>query len=235
MPANLDNVESSSYLLRSQSKIAPVLERLVKRRERMDVELPGNPDLFATHILRTDPLGQFIIIAESADEQINSALLALDRVTLVSGPGNWHIEFVGVEPQEVVHDGVAAIRLRYPELIAVQQRRRTLRYDAPAAPALRCVADAGSFAPFDAQISDISAGGICTLLYPPDIMLEPGTVLLGSRIEFPGVGTVSVDLEVRYSELLTLADGRRARCSGFRFFNVPVEVRQKLIDAIEKR
>lgn len=233
MSTNTENASRTSYLLRSQSKIAPVLERLVAQRERVDVQLPDG--VFTTHIVGADPAGQFVTIAASPDEQVNSSVLALARVILVSGPGNWHVEFVGAGPQPVVHDGVAAIRLGYPEILSVQQRRQSERYDAPAAPALRCVADAGGIAPFDAQIRDISLGGISVLLYPPDVILEPGTVLAGSRIEVSGADAVTVDLEVRYSELVTLADGRRARCSGFRFLDLPGAIKQKLIDAIDGR
>ena len=117
----------------------------------------------------------------------------------------------------------------------MQQRRQHARHDAPSALMLRCVADAGGFAPFDAQIKDISLGGISILLYPPDVMIEPGTVLVGSRIEVPGADAVTVDLEVRYSEVVALEDGSRARCSGFRFLDTSDEVKQKLVDAIGKR
>ncbi len=150
---------------------------------------------------------------------LNSALLALSRVTMVAEPDDWHIEFVGVEPSAVMHDGVAAIRLGYPAILTVQQRRQDERHDVLPTLVLRCVADAGGFAPFDAQIKDISLGGISVLLYPPDVMLEPGTVLAGSRIEIPGADAITIDLEVRYSELVTLEDGSRVRCSGFRFLN----------------
>ena len=231
MPTTPGN--TNSHLLRSRSKIAPVLEALAARRERVTVELPDG--LYTTHLVRADPIGEFIIVAAAADEALNSALLALARVTLVAEPDDWHIEFVGVEPSEVVHDGVAAIRLGYPEILSVQQRRQNERFDAPPVLVLRCVADAGGIAPFDAQIRDISMGGISVLLYPPDVIIEPGTVLAGSRIEVPGADTVTIDLEVRYSELVTLADGSRARCSGFRFLNATDEVKQKLIDAIDGR
>lgn len=235
MPTTHENINSSGHLLRSRSKIAPVLEALAARRERVTVELPDGRGLLDTRLILADPIGDFIIVAAAADEALNSALLALARVTLVAEPDNWHIEFVGVEPSEVVHDGVAAIRLGYPEILTVQQRRQSERFDAPPVLVLRCVADAGGIAPFDAQIRDISMGGISVLLYPPDVMLEPGTVLAGSRIEVPGADTVTIDLEVRYSELATLADGSRARCSGFRFLNATDEIKQKLIDAIDGR
>ncbi len=235
MPTIQENPNNSGHLLRTRSKIAPVLEALAARRERVTVELPDGRGLVDTLLVLADPIGDFIIVAAAADEALNSALLALGRVTLVAEPKDWHIEFVGVAPSVVMHDGAAAIRLRYPEILTVQQRRQNERFNASTALALHCVADAGGIAPFDAQIKDISLGGISVLLYPPDVMIEPGTVLAGSRIEIPGADTVTVDLEVRYSELVTLEDGSRARCSGFRFLNAPEDVTQQLVDAIDGR
>lgn len=231
MPRNSEDA-NSSHLLRLPSKIAPVLEALAARQEPVTVELPDKQGVFTTHILHVDPIGQFIVVAAVAEDALSSAVLALARLTLVAEPDDWHIEFVSVEPSAIMHDGATAIRLGYPEILTVQQRRQHERYDTPAALMLRCVADAGGFAPFDAQIKDVSLGGISVLLYPPDVMIEPGTVLAGSRIEIPGAGAVTVDLEVRYSEIVTLEDGSRARCSGFRFLDAPDEIKQQLVDAI---
>lgn len=228
------NANTSSHLLRSRSQIAPVLEALAARRELVTAELPGNQGQFSAHIVRADPSGQFIVVTAMADEPANAAFLARARVTLVSKPDDWHIEFVGVDPSEVMHDGIPAIRLRYPEVLTVQQRRQNERHDVPRTLSLRCVADAEGIAPFEARVKDISLDGISVLLYPPDVMLEPGTMLVGSRIEIPGVDSVTVDLEVRYSEIVTLADGSRARCSGFRFVNAPDDLKKKLIDAVDQ-
>lgn len=235
MPPNAANANNTSHLLRSRAKIAPVLDALAARRQRVTVELPDRQGLYATQLLLADPVGDYILVSATDDAALNSALLALARVTLVGEPDDWHIEFVAVEPSAVMHEGAAVIRLRYPEILAVQQRRQDERYDTSDALMLRCVADAGGFAPFDAQIRDISLGGISVLLYPPDVAIEPGTVLVGSRIEIPGGDTITIDLEVRYSEIVTLADGSRARCSGFRFLDAPDELRQTLVDAIHKR
>jgi c-di-GMP-binding flagellar brake protein YcgR len=233
MSTNRENANNnSSHLLRSRSKIEPVLEALVARQEPVRVELPDNKGVFVTRLIQTDPIGEFIIVAAAADDTVNSAVLALTRMTLVAEPDDWHIEFVGVEPSKTEHGGAAAIRMRFPEILTVLQRRQHERHEASPGPVLRCVADAGGFAPFDAQIKDVSLGGISVLIYPPDLMIEPGTVLVGSLIEIPGADSVAVDLEVRYSEIITLADGSRARCSGFRFVNAADDVRQKLLDAL---
>jgi len=232
MATQFNQSGGTGHLLRLPSQIARVLEALAARHERVTVELSGDGDQYGANLVRADPSGQFIVVTASADERANKALLARARVTFVSTPDDWHIEFVAEEPCEVMHDGVAAIRLHYPEILTVQQRRQYARHDVPAALALRCVADAGGVAPFDARIKDLGIGGISILLYSPDVMLEPGTVLVGSRIEIPGADAVAVDLQVRYSEAITLEDGSRARCSGFRFVNAPEEIK-KLIAAVD--
>jgi len=231
MPTDSENA-NSSHLLRLPGKIAPVLEMLVARRERVTAELPDKQGVFTTHLIHVDQIGKFIVVAAAADDALNSAVLALARLTLIAEPDNWHIEFVSLEPGAIVHDGLATIRLAYPEILTVQQRRQDERFDATPVIMLRCEADAGGFAPFDAQIRDVSLGGMSVLVYPPDVKIEPGTVLVGSRIEVPGADVVTVDLEVRYSEIVSLPDGSRARCSGFRFLNTPDDVKQMLIDAI---
>ena len=227
------NADSSDHLLRSGAEIAGVIEKLAARREVVTAQLGGDEAQFSSRIIHADPARQFIIIMPSANNSDNGALLALPRVTLVSAPADWRIEFVAIEAREVMHDGTAAIRLRYPEVLSAQRRRQHPRVDVPPNVPLRCIADAGGITPFDAQIVDISLGGISVLLHPSDITLEPGTVLVGCRIAVPGKAPVTVDLEVRYSEVVTLPDGSRARHSGFRFVNAPDEVK-KILYELEK-
>ena len=81
---------------------------------------------------------------------------------------------------------------------------------------------------FDAHVIDISSGGVGMLLYRSEITLEPGTLLRGCLIEHPAIGRVRVDMEVRYSEQVTLKDGRRAWRSGCRFVD-PDDSLQELV------
>lgn len=231
MPATQRTAAPSGHLLRSISQIARVLAPLAARRNLVTAELPDG--LFTARIIRADQGGKFIIVTATADESANAALLDRARVTFVSETSNWHIEFVAAEPCKLMHDGAPAIRLRYPEILAVLQRRRDVRHDMHPAVSLRCVADAGGITPFDAQIRDISTGGLSVLLYPSDIRLEPGTVLVGSRIKMPGTHSVSIDMEVRYSETVTLPDGSHVHCSGFRFIGGRENIK-RLIDTVEE-
>jgi len=88
---------------------------------------------------------------------------------------------------------------------------------------LRCVVDAAGVMPFDGTMANVSKGGIGFLQYDPTISLEPGTVLKGCRIESPGGEAIVVDMEVRYSQLITLADGSPVQSSGCRFVDLSPE------------
>jgi len=227
------SADTSCHLLRSVGQIARILEPLATRNEIVMATLPATRGQVTARLLRADPSGQFIIIGAMSDPSANVALLALRRVTLVSRPGGRHIEFVASDPCEALHDGAPAIRLCYPEILTVQ-RRQNPRHDVPPTLELRCVADAGGMTPFDAKIRDIGLGGISVLFYSSEITLEPGTVLRGNRIEVPGADSLTVDLEVLYSEVVTLPDGSCARRSGFQFLNADEKV-WKLVDAFGAR
>ena len=77
--------------------------------------------------------------------------------------------------------------------------------------------------PFDATMTNVSKGGIGFLQYDPTISLEPGTMLKGCRIESAGGQSVVVDMEVRYSQMVDLADGTQVQSSGCRFLDLSAE------------
>lgn len=231
MPTTDTATIKSDHLLRSRIEIKRVLDALIARQQLVTAEIPGSENPFTARIIGADATWGFIVVTAAADEAANTALLARASVTFVCTLGEWHIEFAAIGPGKVMHEGIPAIRLRYPEILAVQQRRQHDRHEVAATTLLRCVADAGGMLPFEARIRNISLGGISALYYSADISLEPGTVLVGSRIEVPGLDPVVVDLEVRYSEVLTLRDGSRGHASGFRFINPP-EALTRLIAAV---
>jgi len=72
-------------------------------------------------------------------------------------------------------------------------------------------------------MANVSKGGIGFLQYDPVISLEPGTVLKGCRIESADAESIVVDMEVRYSQLVDLPDGRQVQSSGCCFLNLSPE------------
>ncbi len=211
-------------MLRTPEEITRVLNSLVMRGEPIVSDLGGGKLLFRSRLRFIDPARGDIIIELSADEAANKALLARARATFHAEPGGWRVEFAAGDPQPTsAHEGAPGIRLRFPELVAGHRRRENERAEALPQKELRCVVDEAGVMPFDGTMANVSKGGIGFLQYDPAISLEPGTVLKGCRIESPSGESIVVDMEVRYSQLETLADGRQVQSSGCRFVNLSPE------------
>ena len=211
-------------MLRTPEEITRVLNSLVMRSEPIVCDLDGGKLQFRSRLRFVDPAQAYIIIELSPDAAANRALLARPRATFHAEPGGWRVEFAAANPKPTsAHEGAPGIRLRFPEIIAGHRRRENERVEAPPQCALRCVIDEAGVMPFDGTMANVSKGGIGFLQYDSEISLEPGTVLKGCRIEGAGGDTIVVDMEVRYSTLVTLANGTQVQSSGCRFLDLSPE------------
>jgi len=210
-------------MLRTPEEIVRVLNSLVMRGEPIVSDLGGGKLVFRSRLRFVDPARAYIIIELSANNAANQALLARPRATFHAEPGGWRVEFAAAEPKSTFpNEGAPGIRLRFPDLVAGHRRRAHERTETPQQ-ALRCVVDEAGVMPFDGAMANVSKGGIGFLQYDPAISLEPGTVLKGCRIESPSGESVVLDMEVRYSQLLDLAEGGQVQSSGCRFLNLSAE------------
>jgi c-di-GMP-binding flagellar brake protein YcgR len=205
----------TGLMSRNPAEIARVLDKAKKEGVPVKVFFPGLT--FESRILMVDPNGGRLVLARSDKELANAALLSRPRCTFHCEMAGWHIEFVASAPRSVAFKGSKLIECRFPEILASNPRRQHERQEAQPPFALRVEADAGGIMPFDARIVDVAPGGIGFLIYAESIILEPGTVLRGCRVQLPGGRMSDVDLEVRYSTPVTLPNGRRVMRSGCRF------------------
>jgi c-di-GMP-binding flagellar brake protein YcgR len=210
-------------MTRSPVEIARILESLRKRNTLLTMHLDEVP--FQSMLRDVDAPNGRLLLERCPAEAANAALLSRPRCTFHAELPGWHIEFATGPAREVAMLGLKLIECPLPEVLVSTQRRAEARSESePPAPTLSVVADAAGFMPFDAQIVDISSGGIGFLVYSPEITLEPGTVLRGCRIQIPGKLDVTVDLEVRYSSPADGPDGTRVMRSGCRFVSTPPEI-----------
>jgi c-di-GMP-binding flagellar brake protein YcgR len=211
-------------MLHAPEEITRVLSSLVMRSEPIISELDGGKLRFHSRLRFVDPARAYIIIELSPDDAANKALLARPRATFYAEPSGWRVEFAAADPKPTSADeGAPGIRLRFPEIVAGHRRRADERTEASPQQVLRCVIDEAGVMSFDGTIANVSKGGIGFLRYDPAISLEPGTVLKGCRIENADGDSVVVDMEVRYSQLVDLADGTQVQSSGCRFLNLSVD------------
>jgi c-di-GMP-binding flagellar brake protein YcgR len=205
---------------RSATEIARVLEKVKSERVLLAAYFPRLT--FEAALLLVDTKAGRIVLDRSPDKEANTALLARPRCAFHCEMAGWQVEFIAAEPRAVVIQRRDVIQCRFPELLASHQRREDQRILLK--PPLRVVADAGGLMPFDGLILDVGRSGVGFLVYASSITLEPGTVLRGCRIEFPDGNGCVTDLEVRYSQPVTLPNGRRAMRSGCRILNACPEL-----------
>ena len=204
---------------RSATEIARVLDKA--RQERVTVTAFFPSFVFESRLLHVDARGGRLVLARSPVEAANAAVLARPRCTFHCDMAGWHVEFVCAQARAVVFQGQGLIQCGFPELLASNPRRQHDRVRITPPLPLRVQADAAGLMPFDAMILDFGAGGIGFLAYATHITLEPGTVLRGCRMVLPGGAQCVTDLEVRYSQAITLPNGRRAMRSGCLFIDAP--------------
>ena len=219
-----NSIPPAGLMSHGSEETARVLESIQKLAQAITTTL-GSDDLpFRSQLLFVDPDRHYITVAAADSEALNATLLAHPRVSFTSDFGGWHVEFAAADPQSTTLASKPAIRFRFPEVLISFQQRHGPRATVTPVPPLRCIADTEGFAPFDAQIVDISRAGIGFLLYASDITLEPGSVLKGCRIQRHDMTPVVVDLAVRYSMAVVLDDGTHAHRSGCVFLNPTREV-----------
>lgn len=138
-------------------------------------------------------------------------------------------------PHAVVDlDGTLVVGLPIPEFLWRFQRRRNPRHRVEG---LRMVLNFG-FLDAEAQIVDLSLGGIGMLNCNDEIRIEAGEVLRNCSIMLPGVGLISVNLQVQRQTKIIGADGRPMTQVGCQFTGLPDATRQMLahfLDAVAGR
>ncbi len=209
----------------SEDEVERMLSALMARREPL-AALLADGDASRWKLRFVDPMRQHIIVELISGTSEN--LLRNQHVTFFAEFGGTNIEFTASSPEAVAHEGGRAIRLAFPKVTVSRQRRAHPRAPVPSEAPLHCAIPAGAGVALEAQIIDISEGGLGLLVRSSYLVPAPGTLIRGWRIERPGQDTVSVDLQVRHSRPLVLADGSEAHRWGCQLVD-PSEEAKKLI------
>jgi c-di-GMP-binding flagellar brake protein YcgR len=153
-------------------------------------------------------------------------LLGKQHVTFLADFSGMLIEFTASDPEAVTYENARAVRLSFPKVTVSRQRRAHPRAQVPPGFPLHCAIPAGAGVALEAQIMDISEGGIGLMVRASYLVPAPGTLIRGWRIERPEKNVVTVDLQVRHCRPLMLADGSQAYRWGCQFVEPSEEARQ---------
>jgi c-di-GMP-binding flagellar brake protein YcgR len=191
------------------------LDAMREDGDAVAASLESGEALFLSRLLEVEPRQGTLVLACSDHKHANSALLAVRRVRLRCNHRGAHYEFSADEPRETEFQGQAALRLQLPDALVAFQRRAHARFAVPPRVPLRCEISLGALS-FDADVVDVSLGGIGALVYDDRIRLDPGTRIERARIRHPLRAPVVADLEIRHVSRVLLPDGRAANRAGCR-------------------
>lgn len=213
---------STQTLVRSRLEIERILRAVLDRQTPVVAYFRATESLFMSRLRQADASLGIVAMEYGSEKAGNAAILAARSVTLSSNHGGAGIEFLGVDPVETtLIDGAPGIRIQFPEILLIQQRRAHQRISTLPGVPLRCIADTGGVISFEAEITDLSIGGFGAMSYDNGIVLEQGAVLRGCKVIHPGGTAIEVDIEICYSVVAILKDGTRVNRSGCRFLGAP--------------
>jgi c-di-GMP-binding flagellar brake protein YcgR len=223
--AQLELLESDSYknyLLHSATEIQFVLRSLNKATDLITAYFNEGNDFLLTTLLDVDDAG--IVLDYGASDEMNRKALAARKLILVATHDRVKIQFAVPGVEETEHEGRPAFRAPLPQKLLRLQRREYYRLMAPVANPLKCELtlrqEDGTTVTVEAQVLDISGGGIAVMTAPSGFEFSVGQHFKSCTLELPEIGTIHAGLRVCNLFDVTLRNGTRSKRCGCQFLNL---------------
>ena len=208
--------ETGRLLVRSGIEILHTLEAMRVAGDALSAVLDPDERLFITRLLEEDAEHGTKPLAWSESREANALILDRSSVSFSANHGGLHFQFAAERLRETDLGNLSAIQLGLPAAMLAMQRRALPRFKVPPTVPLKCEISLGPIT-FEAQVVDLSLGGIGAIVYDPSIRLEIGMTLTRARIVLPSHAPVLAALEVRNIRTVTRHDGALAKRAGCRF------------------
>lgn len=225
IPVEFESIEADSfkdYLLHSTTEIQYVLRSLIKATDLITAYFNEGSDFLLTALLAVDDAG--IVLDYGASEAMNRKLLAARKIILIATHDRVKIQFAVSGVVATEHEGRPAFRAPLPQKLLRLQRREYYRLMAPVANPLKCeltlVQEAGGTCTIEAQVVDISGGGIAVMTAPSGFEFSVGQQFESCTLELPEIGTIHAGLRVCNLFNVTLRNGTRSKRCGCQFMNL---------------
>lgn len=209
---------SSRFAVTRKSSIARLLQLIERRQVLLNVQWPGERQLYATALLGIYPEHGFIVLDELNPRTGHDKLLERGELTAVGRLEGVNVKLTTRLLEVRSKDGVAFYKFAFPAQIYYLQRRQSHRVSLIGAPTpFRGMLDRdGETWTVTGTVGDLSAEGV-GLLLDGDVPLRPGETLNACRIRLPQGGDVSCDIEVRFAAYLP---ARQLTRVGARLLNI---------------
>lgn len=204
----------SQYLLREKREIAFVLRQLGARRAMISAYYGHAQAFILSTVIDVAPDDKYFYLDLGTDEAAIGEALAQGHLLCAAQLDKVKIQFPLEHIERTQHEGFPALRARLPELLLRLQRREYYRLSAPSLDALNCQIPLRDGRRINAQILDISGGGLAIMAPPEGQELEVGARFENCRLELPEGPPITVSLEVRNMYRMVTRGGREVLRAG---------------------
>jgi c-di-GMP-binding flagellar brake protein YcgR len=223
---------ASRFAVTRKTSITRLLQLLERRKVLLNVQWPGERQLYATALLGIYPEHGFIVLDELNPRVGHDKLLERGELTAIGRLDGVSVKLTTRLQEMRMKEGVAFYKFAFPQQIYYVQRRDSHRVSLVGTPT-RFQGQwerNGSAVDVAGTVGDLSAEGV-GLLLEGEVPMGPGEVLSFCRIQLPEDGGVTFDLEVRHT---TYLPARQLTRVGARLLNIDVFSRHRVEAAIAR-
>jgi len=213
--------EYARYLVHSRQEIAQILRAIMRQNEIVTAYFDQGQAFFLTSVLEADPDSGRLLLDCGPDAEANRRALASNKFIFVTNQNRIKIQFSTANLEQIEFKGRPAFRTQFPASLLKLQRREYYRLVAPIRTPLRCIVPDVAGQRVEAEVADISVGGVGISGFPPAIALMEGLLLPNCRIALPEEGTVVTAMEIRNLQQSTRRSGQAVVRAGCVFVGIP--------------
>jgi c-di-GMP-binding flagellar brake protein YcgR len=223
----------SPYLVHSRREIIALLRAIGEHHQLITMLINGGADAVVTSILEVDDANDAVIIDCAPSALLNQRITQSDDIAFEASLDKVRILFSATRAINTEHNDRPALQIPIPTSLIRLQRREYYRVNTPVGNPILCriplPADAGGSS-CAASLVDISCGGIALLDDKKLLNTTIGGEYENCRIDLPGLGVITVTLQIRNSQELTLFNGKTNRRLGCQF----VDLSKAMLAAVQR-
>lgn len=218
----LGTENQSPFLVESRREVIALLRGLKEKNQLISMMINEGAEIFITSVLEIDDLNNTVTIDSAPSQAANQRIIEAPRVFFEGLLDRISIQFSSTGMRRMTFDGRPALQCGIPVSMIRLQRRENYRINTPLSNPIRCLVPLDAGAEYESikfSLVDISSGGLAMLDERKILENTIGRNYEDCQIDLPGIGQISLTLQVRNSQDLILLNGKTNRRIGCQFIN----------------
>ena len=203
--------ENERYLVRKSVDTLAMLRALAVRHPPMALYFGETEDFLESQLLGINPAYEELIFAPGNDPLALERLLTAGSFGVETTLDAIRVLFIATHAEITQFKGQAALRARFPDMLARMQRRESVRVampkDRPAYCAVRVGTDPAR--ELKLRVDDISISGLGLSLRGQEAAIATGKTFHDCSLELPGIGVMHCTLNIVYVKEVPGAGGEQ--------------------------